>query len=71
MGIFPKMHELLKTFATQRSKAIDRLVLAEESLDKIGKILKKKGVSLNQLISGGREVRKEIFREKYAQETTS
>ena len=52
-------------------RLIPRLVLVEESLDKIGKILKKKGVSLNQLISGGREVRKDLFREKYAQEKTS
>ena len=52
-------------------RIIPRLVLAEESLDKIGKILKKKGVGLNQLISGGREVRKNIFREKCGQEKAS
>lgn len=52
-------------------RIIPRFVLAEESLDKIGKILKKKGVSLNQLISGGREIRKDIFKEKYVQEKTS
>jgi bifunctional DNA-binding transcriptional regulator/antitoxin component of YhaV-PrlF toxin-antitoxin module len=51
-------------------RIIPRLVLAEESLDKIGKILKKKGVSLNQMIGDGRKVRKNIFREKYAQEKT-
>ena len=52
-------------------RIIPRLVLAEESLDKIGKILKKKGITLNQVVGGGREVRKAIFREKYAQEETS
>jgi bifunctional DNA-binding transcriptional regulator/antitoxin component of YhaV-PrlF toxin-antitoxin module len=52
-------------------RIIPRIVLAEESLDKIGKILKKKGVGLNQLISGGRKIRKEIVKEKYGQEKIS
>ena len=52
-------------------RIIPRLVLAEEALNEVGKILKKKGIDLSQLISGGREIRKDIFKEKYAQEKTS
>ena len=52
-------------------RVIPRLLLAEDALDKVGKILKKKGIKINQIINSGREIRKDIFREKYAQEKTS
>ncbi len=47
-------------------RVIPRLLLAEDALDKVGKILKKKGITLNQLVSNGRKVRKDIYREEYA-----
>ena len=47
-------------------RVIPRLLLAEDALDKVGKILKKKGITLNQLISNGRKLRKEILKETYA-----
>lgn len=50
-------------------RVIPRIVLAEDALDRVGKILKKKGITLNQLISSGQKVRKDIYREKYAPNT--
>ena len=44
-------------------------VLAAETLDKIGKVLKEKGIDLDEMLESGREIRQEIYREKYAQET--
>lgn len=35
-------------------------------LDEIGQALKEKGVSLEELIESGREIREEIYQEKYA-----
>lgn len=47
-------------------RVIPRLLLAEDALDKVGKILKKKGITLDQIVSNGRKFRKDIYREKYA-----
>ena len=44
-------------------------VVAMEALDKLGKILKDKGISLEELIASGREIRGEIAREKYDLDT--
>jgi len=44
-------------------------VLVAETLDKIGKVIKEKGIDLDELIESGREIRQEIYNEKYAQET--
>jgi antitoxin PrlF len=40
-------------------------IVAMETLDKLGEMLKEKGISLEELIDSGREVRGEIAREKY------
>ena len=44
-------------------------VLVSETLDRIAKTLKEKGVDLDDLLESGREIRQEIYNEKYAQET--
>jgi len=44
-------------------------VLVSETLDRIAKTLKEKGVDLDELLESGREIRQEIYNEKYAQET--
>ena len=40
-------------------------VIAMEALDKLGEMLKEKGISLEELIESGREIRGEIAKEKY------
>ena len=40
-------------------------VIAMEALDRIGAILKEKGVTLEELIESGREVRGELVEEEY------
>lgn len=40
-------------------------VVAMEALDKLGEMLKEKGIALEDLIESGREIRGEIVREKY------
>lgn len=40
-------------------------IVATEALDKIGEVLKQKGLSLEQLIESGREERGEIITKKY------
>lgn len=43
-----------------------REMLAFHLIDELGDALKKKGISLEDLIESGREIRQEIFDEKYA-----
>lgn len=40
-------------------------VVAMSALDKLGEMLKEKGITLDELIESGREIRGEIVREKY------
>lgn len=40
-------------------------VVANKALDKIGEILKEKGLSLEELIESGRQIRGQIVKEKY------
>lgn len=40
-------------------------VVAMEALDKIGELLKEKGITLDELIESGREIRGEMLEEKY------
>ena len=44
-------------------------VIASEALDQIGQILKEKGLTLEELIESGREVRGELIEEEYGLET--
>ena len=46
-----------------------REVLAMDALDRIGKALKKQGISLEELIEAGRESRGRIAAEEYGLET--
>ena len=45
-------------------------VLAMEALDRIGKALKEQGITLDELIESGREIRGEIYREKFAKDSS-
>jgi len=40
-------------------------VLAMDALDRVGKILKERGISLEELIESGREIREEMVEEDY------
>ena len=42
-----------------------REVLAMDALDRIGKALKKQGITLEELIESGREIRGQIIEEEY------
>ncbi|MBM4465519.1 MAG: AbrB/MazE/SpoVT family DNA-binding domain-containing protein [Chloroflexi bacterium] len=42
-----------------------REVLAMDALDRIGKVLKERGITLEQLIESGREIRGQIIEEEY------
>jgi AbrB family looped-hinge helix DNA binding protein len=44
-------------------------VMVTETLDRIGKVLKEKGIDLDELIESGREIRQEIYNKKYAQDS--
>lgn len=46
-----------------------REVLAMKLLDEIGETLEEKGIPLEELIESGREVRQEVYDEKYSQST--
>lgn len=46
---------------------LPREAIAMDALDRIGKALADKGISLEEMIESGREIRGEIYREKYAQ----
>ena len=43
-----------------------RVLLASKLMDEIGDALREKGLSLDDLIESGREIRQEIYDEKYA-----
>lgn len=40
-------------------------VLATDALDRVGKVLKERGISLEELIESGREIRGEMIEEDY------
>jgi antitoxin PrlF len=40
-------------------------VLAVDALDRVGKVLKERGISLEELIESGREIRGEMVQEDY------
>jgi len=42
-----------------------REVLATDALDRLGKALKEQGISLEELIESGREIREEMVEEEY------
>lgn len=44
-------------------------IVAMEALDRLGEMLKERGISLEELIESGREIRGEIAREKYNLDT--
>lgn len=48
-----------------------REVLAMKYLDEIGDALKGKGITLEDMIASGEEIRKELIREKYGLEDTN
>ena len=43
-----------------------REAVAMDLLDRIGDALKEKGIDLDKLIEDGRDIREELYREKYA-----
>jgi len=43
-------------------------VLAMDALDRVGKVLKERGISLEELIESGREIRGEMVTEEYGLE---
>jgi antitoxin PrlF len=40
-------------------------VVAQQALDRIGEILKEKGISLEELMESGREIRGDLVKEQY------
>jgi hypothetical protein len=44
-------------------------VFATESLDQIGRILKERGLSLEELMESGRDIRGELVEEEYGLKT--
>ncbi|HJX39598.1 MAG TPA: AbrB/MazE/SpoVT family DNA-binding domain-containing protein [Anaerolineae bacterium] len=44
-------------------------VLAMDALDRVGKVLKEQGISLEELIESAREIRREIVEEDYGLKT--
>ena len=44
-------------------------IVAMQTLDKLGEMLKEKGISLDELMASGREIRNEIASEKYNLDT--
>ncbi|MEW6233370.1 MAG: AbrB/MazE/SpoVT family DNA-binding domain-containing protein [Chloroflexota bacterium] len=44
--------------------------IAMKALDKLGAMLKEKGITLDELIESGREMRGQIIKEKYGLEST-
>ena len=45
-----------------------RETLAMNMLDEIGEMLEEKGITLDELIAAGRDIRQEIYDEKYARD---
>lgn len=61
-----KEGDLVAFFETPQGILISpREAIANEALDKIGELLKEKGVSLEELIESGRDIRGELLAEKY------
>jgi antitoxin PrlF len=46
-----------------------RGVLAMDALDRVGKVLRERGIALEELIESGREIRGEMVEEDYGLET--
>ena len=44
-------------------------VLAMDALERVGKVLKEQGISLEELLESGREIRREIVEEDYGLNT--
>lgn len=44
-------------------------IIAMRALDKLGEMLKEKGITLEELVESGREIRGEIAKEKYNLDT--
>jgi len=61
-----KKGDLVAVVETENGVLITRQeVLAVEALDRIGQALRDKGISLEELIESGRDVRSELLQEKY------
>lgn len=45
-----------------------RETLAMNLLDEIGEVLQEKGITLDELLAAGRDIRQEIYDEKYARD---
>ncbi len=69
---FRKKYGLKKGDAVVFKETEDGLVispreaLAMKLLDEIGDALKEKGITLDEMIESGRQIREEIYQEKYA-----
>jgi antitoxin PrlF len=48
-----------------------REALAMKLLDELGEALEERGIDLDELIESGREIRQEIYREKYTRDPDS
>lgn len=58
--------DLVAFVETERGVMISpREVVAMEALDRIGEALKEEGISLEEMIEGGREIRGQILEEEY------
>ena len=51
------------------SKAQEQEVIAMNALDRIGEALKARGITLEQMIESGREIRGQLVEEKYGIKT--
>ena len=73
---FRKKYNLKKGDAIVFKETEDGLVISPREaltmklLDEIGEALKEKGITLEDMIAGGDEIRKELIREKYGLEDT-
>ncbi|HVO71059.1 MAG TPA: AbrB/MazE/SpoVT family DNA-binding domain-containing protein [Aggregatilineaceae bacterium] len=45
---------------------VPREVMALEALDRIGQALKERGITLDEMIESGREIRQDLYNEKHA-----
>lgn len=67
-----KKGDLVSVEQTQNGVLITpQATVAMEALDKLGEALKKKGLTLEELIESGREIRGEIVKEKYGLDPNS
>lgn len=61
-----KKGDLVAVMETKEGVLISpQQVIANRALDKLGEALKEKGLSLEELIESGREIRGQIVKEKY------